>query len=468
VGTYRVLMKPDDAGKVIGEKRFLGRFSRRTAMAAIIILAMFAGVLVSWNIYLQQSKKVEPALVEKMAYPLPEKPSIAVLPFNNLSGDTEQDYIADGITENITTALSNVPDIFVIAHNSTSTYKDKVVKLHQVAEDLGVRYVLEGSMQKSGDNIRVTAKLIDALAGRQLWSEKYDKEMKDFFQILDEITHNIAVELQVKLTHGEQARKWYDTINFEAWGYMVKGLGLYENYSRANNEKARELFKKALKIDPESGWAWVMLGATDFMDARLAFTKTPSESIKKAVQLLNKALSIDDKNIDAHAILGCIYLIQRQHDKAIAEGRKSIEYGPNSALSYILLSQTMYYAGNFEEGIALAEKSLRLAPFCPTWYRITLARNYMLAGRYQDSLVILNNLLEKVQGSEYELWRINHYLTITYALMGQTEKAQVHLAEAKKYKPEYSLEYLRKTSFFKDPNHLEAVLDALRKAGLPE
>jgi len=139
-------------------------------MAAIIILAMVAGGLVSWNIYLQQSKKVEPALVEKMAYPLPDKPSIAVLPFDNLSGDTEQDYIADGITENVITALSNIPEIFVIAQDSTSTYKDKVVKLHQVAEDLGVRYILVGSMQKSGDNIRVNAKLIDAVAGHHLWS----------------------------------------------------------------------------------------------------------------------------------------------------------------------------------------------------------------------------------------------------------------------------------------------------------
>jgi len=298
---------------------------------------------------------------------------------------------------------------------------------------------------------------------------KYDKEIKDFFKILDEITHKIAVELQVKLTHGEQARKWYDTINFEAWGYIAKGLGIFENYSKANNEKARELFEKALKIDPESAWAWVMLGHTHFMDARLAFTKTPSESIKNAVQLFNKALSIDDKNADAHAALGSIYLIQRQHDKAIEEGQKSIELGPNSALSYALFSQTMYYAGKFDEGIALAEKCLRLAPGGPTWYPVMLGRNHMLAGHYQDSLVIFNNLLKKVQGgSEYELWRINHYLTITYALMGQTEKAQIHLAEAKKYKPGYSLEYLRKTSFFKDPNHLEAVLDSLHKAGLPE
>jgi adenylate cyclase len=466
VRVYKVLMDPEYAGKVIGEEKPQSKQLRWAAIGAVAIIIIAAGVFAIWNFYLRPD--VEPASVEKMAYPLPDKPSIAVLPFDNLSGDTEQDYIADGITENITTALSKIPEMFVIARTSAFAYKGKTAKLHQIAENLGVRYILEGSIQKAGDRIRITAQLIDATAGQHLWSEKYDREIEDFFQIQDEITHKIAVELQVKLTHGEQAHKWYDTTNFEAWGYIAKGLFLYENYSRANNEKARELFEKALKIDPESAWAWVLLGATDFMDARLAFTKTPAESIKKAVQLFNKALSIDDTNTDAHALLGSTYLIMRQHDKAIAEGRKSIEYGPNSALSYVLFSQTMYYAGNFEEGIALAEKAIRLAPGCPTWYRVCLGRNYMLAGRYQDSLVVFNNLLEKAQGSEYELWRINHYLTITYALMGQIEKARIHLAEAKKYNPKYSLEYLRKTSFFKDPNHLEMVLDSMRKAGIPD
>ena len=321
-------------------------------------------------------------------------------------------------------------------------------------------------MQKSGDRIRVTAQLIDALVGRQLWSEKYDKEMKDFFQIQDKITHKIVVALQVELTHGEQVRNWYGTTNLEVWAYIAKGLGIFENYSRANNEKARELFEKALKIDPECAFAWIMLGWTHFIDVRMAFTKTPSESLKKAVQISEKAQSIDDKNTETHALLGTIYLIQRQHEKAIAEGQKSIEFGPNSALSFVLFSQTMYYAGNFDEAIALAEQAVRLCPSCPTWYRVVLGRSYILAGRYQDSLMVFKKLLERAQGSEYVLWRVNHYLTITYSMMGQTDKAQIHLAETQKFNPKYSLELVRKINFFKDPNQLEAVLDSLRKAGL--
>jgi len=466
VGAYRVLMKPDAAGKVIGEKRFLGRYSRMTAMAAIIFLVIVAVGLGSWNIYLQQSTKVEPASVDKMAYPLPDKPSIVVLPFDNMSGETNQDYIADGITENLNTALSNIPEIFVIANDTATTYKGKAVELRQVAEDLGVRYVLDGSMQKSDDRIRVTARLIDALAGRQLWSEKYDKEIKDLFQIQDKITHEIVLELQVELTHGEQVRKWYGTTDFEAWALIAKGLGIFEQYSRANNEKARRLFEKALKIDPDSAIAWVWMGWTHAMDVRLGFTKTPSESIKKAIQCTEKALSIDDKNADAHALLGSIYLIQRQHDKAIAEGQKSIELGPNSALSYVLFSQTMYFAGNFEKAIALAEQALRHCPTCPSYYRIVLGRGFMLSGQYQEALLVFKELLKQAQGSEYLLWRVNHHLTILYSMMDQIEKAQIHLEDTKKYNPNYSLDLIRKTNFFKNPVHLETILESLQKAGM--
>jgi adenylate cyclase len=191
VGAYRVLMRPDAAGKVIGEKRFLGRFSRRTALTVIIILAMVAVGLVSWNIYLQQPKKVEPASVEKMAYPLPDKPSIAVLPFENMSGDPEQDYFSDGITEEIITALSKTPKLFAIARNSTFTYKGKPVKVQQVSEELGVRYVVEGSVRKAEDRVRVTAQLIDALTGYHIWAEKYDRNVKDIFTVQDEITKKI-------------------------------------------------------------------------------------------------------------------------------------------------------------------------------------------------------------------------------------------------------------------------------------
>jgi TolB-like protein/class 3 adenylate cyclase len=184
VRVYKVLMEPEAAGKVIGEKRFLGRISRRTALAIIITLAVVAGSLIGWNIYLQQSKKVEPASVEKMALPLPDKPSIAVLAFDNLSGDPSQEYFSDGIAEEIITTLSNVGALFVIARNSSFSYKGKPVKIQQISEELGIRYVLEGSVRRSGDRVRVTAQLIDAIKGQHLWAESYDRDFKSIFEII--------------------------------------------------------------------------------------------------------------------------------------------------------------------------------------------------------------------------------------------------------------------------------------------
>jgi len=188
-----------------------------------------------------------------MAFPLPEKPSIAVLPFNNLSDNPVQDYIAVGITENIISALSNISDMFVIYSDSSSTYKGKPVKIKQVSEELGVRYVLEGSAQKFGNRVRVTTQLIDATTGHYLWSEKYDREFQDIFALQDEITHKIIVELQVKLTEGDQARlSQKSTTNLEAWNYANRGLSLWMRPSPENNAKAMELFKKAVELDPNS------------------------------------------------------------------------------------------------------------------------------------------------------------------------------------------------------------------------
>jgi adenylate cyclase len=354
-------------------------------------------------------------------------------------------------------------------YDSTSTYRGKDIKLQEVAHDLGVRYALKGSMQKSGDKIRVTVQLVDALAGRQLWSEKYDREMKDFFQIMDEITQKIMLELQVKLTHGEQVRKWYGTTNLEVWGYVAKGLGIFENMTKANSEKARELYEKALKLDPETTWAWVMLGWTHFVDVRLGYSKNPKESLQNASQMAKKALSIDEKSSDAHCLLSNLYSIMGQHEKAIEHGQKAIEFGPNNALSHLLFAQTMYYAGNFDDSVHLAEHAIRLiGPGGPAWYKGILGRSCILAGRYQEAIVNLEKWLKQgqTQGRQYDLWRGNQFLALAYSMMGETEKAQIHLAEAKKVNPKLSLALVRKTNWFKDPKHLEAVLDSYRKIGL--
>jgi adenylate cyclase len=464
IRVYRLLPDADDAGKMIGEQKPKSIKVRYIAYGALALIILAVGALIIWDNYIRV--KIEPASVEKMAYPLPEKPSIAVLPFDNLSGDPNQDYISNGISENIISALSKIGEIFVIARNSTFAFKGKAVKVHQVAEELGVRYVLEGSVQKSIDKIRITAQLIDATTGYHLWSEKYDREIKNFFQILDEITQKVVIALQSKLTHGEQVRRWYGTTNFEAWGFTVRGWSIFETYTKANNERARELFQKAIKIDPSYAFARVALSWTYFIDARFGFTKNPAESLRRAVQNAQKAQVLDDSLPELHALWNSIYLLQRQHEKAIAEGQRSIELGPNSALSYILFAQTMNYAGKFDDTLALAKQAIRLSPYYPAWYLYWLGMGYRNTGRYQDSIEVFNRLLDRSQEGESPVWLAHIFLAGTYAKMEQYDEASIHVAEAKKAHPDLSLKLLRMISPYKDPAILDSFLDSLSKSGL--
>jgi len=204
VKVYTVLTAPEYAGQSIGEPKAPKRLSKQSYISILVVLALVAAAAI-WQLY-PRAPEIEPASVDKMAYPLPDKPSIAVLPFDNMSGDPEQEYFSDGITEDIITTLSKTDRLFVIARNSTFTYKDKPVKVKQVAEELGVRYVLEGSVRKSEDQVRITAQLIDAVAGHHLWAERYDRDLKDIFALQDEITLKIVTALQIKLIVGDQAR----------------------------------------------------------------------------------------------------------------------------------------------------------------------------------------------------------------------------------------------------------------------
>jgi len=204
VRVYQLLAVPDGAGKMIGEEKPKSKKSRYAALSALGLIILAAGILIIWNNYFRP--KIEPASVDKMAFPLPDKPSIADLPFDNMSGDPEQEYFSDGLSEEIITSLSKSTQIFVIARNSSFTYKGKPVKVQQISEELGVRYVLEGSVRKDTNRVRITAQLIDAVKGNHLWAERYDRDLKDIFAIQDDITKQIITALHVKLTIGEDSR----------------------------------------------------------------------------------------------------------------------------------------------------------------------------------------------------------------------------------------------------------------------
>jgi adenylate cyclase len=424
VRVYRVLTEPEQAGKVIGEERLKPKH-------------------------------------------FPDKPSIAVLPFDNLSGDPSQESIADGVAENITTTLSKIPELFVIARNSAFEYKGKLIDVKKAGESLGVRYVLEGSVQKSGERIRITAQLIDATSGHHIWSEKYDREVRDFFALSDEVTRNIAVALQIKLTEGEQARVFHrDTENLEAWALATEAWNLISRFTKEDNARVRELAEQAVKLDPQYGLALSLLAYSYFNAARMGWCESPKEYFNKAIELNQKALMLNKNLFCATAMLGQIHLAQRQYERAIEMGRRSIELGPNIAVSYVVLASTLCYAGNFEEAITLCEKAIRLHPFCPWYYLNSLAGSYRMAGRYEEALALYRQILDRAPKEAFNPLPAYIGLAEVYSEMGRVKEAHTQALEILRINPSFSLENWSKTEPFRDATHLEKRLTALRKAGL--
>jgi len=469
VRVYKVLMEPEYAGKVIGEERPKPKQWRWGAVASAVVLIVVSGAFTVWHFYFS-SPPIEPASVEKMAFPLPEKPSIAVLPFDNLSGDPKQTYLVDGLTENIISGLSKIPEVFVIARNSTFTYKDKPVKVQQVAEELGVRYVLEGSMQISAEQLRITAQLVDALKGHHVWSEKYDRKMENFFSVQDDITLNIAIALQVNLTEGEQARVRHSTDNLEAWAFAVKAHGLFETYARENIAKARELFKKAVELDPNYAYAWSYLGWTYWIDGVYYSTHYDrKKSFESASKMAEKALSVDTKSSDAHALLGAIYLSQKKYDEAEAFGKKTIDLDPNSSENHAIVAITLQNIGKFEEAIALLKQAMRLDPYYPNWYVARLGMCYRMVGMYEESVAAFEETIKRYREKKGTVWdRLYLYLAATYSMMGQLEEARDFVSKALEFNPKMTVGLWRKRFQYKDLKHTDRILDALRKAGLPD
>jgi adenylate cyclase len=463
VRVYRVLPEAEAAGKVIGEKRPISRQWRWAAIGALAVLIIGAGALAIWNFYFRPA--FEPASVEKMAFPLPEKPSIAVLPFVNISEDKGQEYFSDGLTEEIISALSKVPKLFVIARNSTFTYKGKPVKVQQVSEELGVRYVLEGSVRKAKDRVRITAQLIDAITGHHLWSESYDRDLKDIFVLQDEITFKIITALQVKLTEGESARLVAKgTNNLKAYLKALRAREHIGHQTKEGNILARRLAEEAIALDPEFPTPYHLLAATHMMEVWFRTTKSPKQSLKTAVELTQKAIALDDSYADAHGFLGFLYTMLRNHDKAIMEAQKGVALDPNGSRSHYYLGFSLRYAGRFEEAAQAIEKAIRLNPFPPVIYFRSACMAYIGAGRYEEAIAAAKKSV--TLSPDDFLGHIS--LAAAYSLAGQEKEARSTAEEVLRINPKFSLDYQSKILPFKNKTDLEQFIDALRKAGLPE
>jgi len=467
VRVYKVLMEPEPAGKVVGEKKIKPKQWQRTAIGLVVAVIVIVAAVVIWRLLMPPAPQREVASKEKMAFPLPDKPSIAVLPFDNMSGDREQDYLADGITENIISYLSKIAEMFVIDRKSTSIYKGKPVKVQQVSEDLGVRYILEGSVQKSGNKLRVTAQLVDALKGHPLWSERYDRDFQDLFALQDEITLNILKAMQVQLTRGEIGRR-HDTTSIEAWSYAVKGLSLAEQVKKEAVLEARSLYEKALKLDPSYGYVWDLLAWTYILEAWVGWTDSPADSLRRALELAQKAEATGKVGANFHTTMEMIYMLQGKYDEAIAEGEKAITFEPNAAGHYIWLARVLRYSGRPNEAIANVKKAMRLHPYYPAYYLLDLTGAYDMGGQYSEAIAAGNKLLERSLKGEFFPLYAHEWLAITYGRLGQIEKARAHADEILKINPKYTVESFRKSTPYKDRAYLDGLVNLLIKAGLPE
>ncbi len=403
---------------------------------------------------------------ESMAFPLPDRPSIAVLPFEDLSGNASQDPFIYGITEDITTALSMSSEMFVIARHAAMAYQGKSVTVKQVAEELGVRYVLEGSVQRSGDRARINVRLVDALNGRQVWADRYDREINDIFALQDEITLQIITSLQVKMTEGEQDRiaLIHGTKNLQAWILSSQGTQRARRLTRQDNAAARELFRKAAELDPKYPGPWDGQSWTHLIDAKFGWGESREASLRAAAEFAQKALSLDTERPRTYGLLGSIELLRGNHEQAILFGERAITLDPNGAEVTALLALTLAYTGDLERSAASLDRAMRLSPYYPDWYRWTLGRVYRLMGRYDEAIAALQ--IRTRSGPESLVPLVE--LAAAYSQAGRIAEAEATAAEVLRIDPKFSVAAWINVPPYQSPTVSQREFDALRRAGLPE
>jgi adenylate cyclase len=386
-----------------------------------------------------------------------------VLPFVNISGDPEQEYFSDGITEEIITALSKTPRLFVIARTSSFKYKGKEIDVRTVGRELGVRYVLEGSVRKAEDTVRITAQLIDAQSGNHLWAERYDRDLKDIFEIQDEVTLKVITALQVKLSEGEEISIYAKgTKNLEAYLRFLEGRQHITQGNREGNAHAKRFLREAITLDAEYPAAYAFLAMTHLRDIVLMVTNSPKKSLAKAIELAKKAIELDETLAYAHALLGYLLTMRRQHEKGVAQAEQAIALNPNSASAYHWYGLTLNYAGHHEEAIKAYRKALRLNPFPPTRFYYCLAVAYRDAKRYEEAIAASKKALELAPNALFA----HTCLASCYALMGRQEDAHAEIEEALRIDPTLSLARLEKMIMYKYDSDREFLIESLRKAGL--
>lgn len=394
---------------------------------------------------------------------LPDKPSIAVLPFQNLSNDPEQEYFGDGITEDIIAALSKIPDLLVVARSSTMAYKRNAIDVNEIGREQGVRHVLKGSIRKSSNRIRVTAQLIDTSTGHHQWAERYDRKIDDIFDVQDEITKQVTTELQVQLTRGEEARAVArETSDIVAWGNVVRAYSLSDGHIKEHNAEAQRLAEEAVHLDPTYAVAWVTLGWTHWEDALWGWGESQEVSMKKAQDCVGRALEINSEHSDALALLGTICLTNKDAKKAIELCTRAVELSPNHANNVAFEAMARIFGAEPKKGLTVMKRAIRLSPIYPTWYLMMVGAAHHILGAQDKAIEIFRECMaQEPESSVHRIWLVSSLIDI-----GKNEEASTIVAEILEIDPDFTVNSWV-DGFSVDEHLTNLLVTNLVKAGLP-
>ena len=459
VRAYSVSLKPDEEipGPEPTRADSVGIHDRaknsRLRVRAMVVVVL-AGILLAWWQPWTTSEESAPNA----------QPSIAVLPFQTLSEDPNQDYFSDGVTNDIITDLSKFSNLLVIAANSVFVYKDKPVNIKEIGRELGVRYVLEGSVQKAAGRVRINAQLIDATTDHHIWAERYDFVLDDVFKVQDEITSTVVSSLQVILTEDEQGRAAIrHTDIIEAYDLYLRGRTFLRGTKRTHL-KARELFDKAIKLDPKFSAAYAEKSFTYFSSFIMPMSRDP-KVVKAALEAAKRAVELDDTLPLAYARLAWAYFATRQHPEAITAARRAVALGPNDAEANVQLGNILNWSGKPDEGRQYVERAIRLNPHHPYYYLFYLGQSYYLKGENDKAIELMKRVVTR---APYFL-PVRRHLAVLYSEKGMMKEAKAETKEVLRIFPGASIQDERARCFYRwTPDVLKRFFTGLRKSGMPE
>jgi adenylate cyclase len=395
------------------------------------------------------------------APPTSGKASVAVLPFNNMSNDSDQEYFADGITEDLIAEISRIPEISVIARNSSFTYKGKAAKIQDVCRDLDVNYVLEGSVRKAGPRVRINAQLIDGLSGQHLWAERYDRSLEDIFAVQDDVTEKIVRALEVQLVGRLETRNEQEpTKNSAAYDFVLRAREQYRFFSQSSNAVARELYERAIGLDPNYAEPYAGLAETYVQDWFAGLEPT----LDRAFELAQQATSRDPTLPLVQEALSTVLLFNRQHAEAVETARNWITLEPSNAEAYAALAGASHFSGKNHEVVLLIERAMRLNPFYPFYYPHYIGMANFMMRQFEDA----DALLKRAVGRNPDALWPHVYLTDCHGHLENHAEGKIQLAEIRRLNPDFSISLLDRLLPYKHDADAALLVSGLQMAGLSE